>query len=316
MNFRLHALVFALALLLATMPAAVAQIRPTDEFTRGVQLYELGDKKGTIASYTAWLEKNSQDAQAYYNRGVAKSDLGDYDDAIADYDHVVKLDPNYVNAYVNRGNAKLAKGDNDAAIADYDNVIKLDPKFLAAYNNRGVAKRAMGDNNAAIADYELAIGINPKFAQAYHNRGVDLYLQKNWLKARADFDTASEQEHGALMACVVQTRLGQGEEGRKQLSIRINNRLDTKLDDWVSRLGKFLLGTLDEEALLRDADSPNVMKSRVQRCEAWYYAGMQHLAAGQKTEAANCFRKSVATEQKTVDEYALAAAELKWLEAK
>ena len=139
-------------------------------------------------------------------------------------------------------------------------------------------------------------------------------LQKNWLKARADFDTASVQEHGALMACVVQTRLGLGEEGRKQLSIRIYNRQDAKLADWVSQLGRFLLGTLDEEALLKDADSPDVMKSSKQHCEAWYYAGMQRLAAGQKAEAANCFRKCVATGQKLVDEYTLATAELKWLE--
>jgi hypothetical protein len=40
---------------------------------------------------------------------------------------------------------------------------------------------------------------------------------------------------------------------------------------------------------------------------------MLRLAAGQNSEAADCFRKYVATKQEAFTEYTLASAELKWL---
>lgn len=118
------------------------------------------------------------------------------------------------------------------------------------------------------------------------------------------------------MACVVQMRLGQSDTGRKELRAALDRRWDGKPGDWVSKLGDFLLGKLDEAALLEAADSPDAKKTRGQRCEAWYFAGMRHLAAGRKEDAASCFRKCIATEQKDFDEYKYATAELKWLEAK
>ncbi|HEV7401782.1 MAG TPA: hypothetical protein VGO11_02605, partial [Chthoniobacteraceae bacterium] len=80
--------------------------------------------------------------------------------------------------------------------------------------------------------------------------------------------------------------------------------------DWPSRIADFLLGKLDEAALLTAAEAPDAKKTRQQKCEAWYYAGVARLTAGEKAEAASCFRKCVATEVKSYFEYILAQSEL------
>lgn len=52
-----------------------------------------------------------------------------------------------------------------------------------------------------------------------------------------------------------------------------------------------------------------------QHCEAWYYAGMKRLLAGDKKTAADYLNKCLGTREKNFDEYILAQAELKSLGA-
>jgi lipoprotein NlpI len=48
-------------------------------------------------------------------------------------------------------------------------------------------------------------------------------------------------------------------------------------------------------------------------CEAWFYAGIKRLAAGDKRTAIELFKKCLATDQKTFVEFGLAATELNML---
>ena len=50
-----------------------------------------------------------------------------------------------------------------------------------------------------------------------------------------------------------------------------------------------------------------------QLAQAWYFAGIRHLASGDKAGAAERFRKCVAAEPKRSIVQSFAAAELKWL---
>jgi lipoprotein NlpI len=84
--------------------------------------------------------------------------------------------------------------------------------------------------------------------------------------------------------------------------------------DWAAKPGLFLLDRMDEAALLAAAADPNAEKQLGQQCEAWYYAGMKRLLAGDKPAAAERFRKCLATEKRTFVEYQAAQAELKALE--
>jgi len=83
--------------------------------------------------------------------------------------------------------------------------------------------------------------------------------------------------------------------------------------DWISEIGRFLLDPLNESDFLGGATSADMEKDRAQHCEAWYYAGMKRLLAGDKKTAALYFNKCLGTQEKNFDEYNLAQAELKSL---
>jgi hypothetical protein len=52
---------------------------------------------------------------------------------------------------------------------------------------------------------------------------------------------------------------------------------------------------------------------RGQHCEAWFYVGMKKLLAGDESAAAECFKKCLATEERTFTEYQFSKGELKAL---
>jgi lipoprotein NlpI len=81
-----------------------------------------------------------------------------------------------------------------------------------------------------------------------------------------------------------------------------------------SKIARFLLDQISETEFLAGAVSSDVERDRAQHCEAWYYAGMKRLFAGDKKAAADCFDKCLGTQENTFDEYLLARAELKSLE--
>jgi len=88
----------------------------------------------------------------------------------------------------------------------------------------------------------------------------------------------------------------------------------TTAADWISKIGRLLLGQIGKTEFVAGAVSSDVEMDRASHCEAWYYAGMKHLLAGDKKTAADCFDKRLGTQESTFDEYMLAQAELKSLE--
>ena len=64
---------------------------------------EIINYNADIQKYTAQINQNPNDAEAYYRRGNAYANLGKYKLAIADYDKAIELNPDFVWAYNTRG---------------------------------------------------------------------------------------------------------------------------------------------------------------------------------------------------------------------
>jgi lipoprotein NlpI len=94
------------------------------------------------------------------------------------------------------------------------------------------------------------------------------------------------------------------------LTAYLGKRPNATSGDWISTVAGHLLGKVPEADLLAAAKSPDPKKERGQLCEAWYYAGMKKLLAGDKATAADYFKKCLATEQRDFTEYQLAESEL------
>ncbi|HEY2341427.1 MAG TPA: tetratricopeptide repeat protein, partial [Chthoniobacteraceae bacterium] len=257
-------------------------------------------------------------ADAYYNRGVAKRSKGDTDGAMADCTRALDIDPKHYKAYYIRGTLKRAAGNAQGAINDFTEAITIEPKLALAYDARGSAKKSLGDTEGAMADYNRTLDLSPKLPQAYRSRGVLEALAHDWPNALADFrhdlEFASADEDGAAYLYIWLIRIQSKETkevdaAAQELSAALEKR--PKSGDWVSTIGRYLLGKTSEGDLFTQANSVPAERRKDARSQAWFYAAMKKLLAGEQQPAAEYFRRCVALEQKTLLEYDFARAALK-----
>ncbi len=285
---------------------------------RGIARISKDQNDPAIIDFDRAIALDPKCVRAYFCRAVAYNNKGVYDKAIADYTRAIELDPRCGRAYRSRGAACCEKGDYDKAIADLDKGIELDPKDVRAYYWRGFAHNNKGDYDEAIADYTRAIELAPKDGLGNYYRACVYSMQHRWSDALADFQRSCElanpkmQDYARLNLWVVRSQLGQKEAGDKELAAYFGQRGKVS-NPWPARIADFLLGKTRESDLIAAAALPSSHKERDQRAEGWYYAGMKRLLSGDKTGAADCFRKCMAIGRKEYSEYHSAQAELKAL---
>jgi lipoprotein NlpI len=280
---------------------------------RGMAWRAKGDLDRAIADLDQATRLDPKDAGAYTARGIAWDNKGDLDRAIEDFDEAIRLDPERAGAYIFRGMAWQSKGDLDRGIEDLDQAIRLDPKDAGAYGNRGTAWRAKGDLDRAIADYDEAIRLDPKNAFWYFNRGVGNLYAGALPKALADLNQASELQprnpNTALWLDIVNKRSNLPSR-LAEAAKRINMRW------WPAPVIRLYLGELTPEALLAEADHPNLRAKHARTCVANFYIGELALQQGKADEAKRLFPLAAAGCSKDYTEYAAAIAELKVLGAR
>jgi tetratricopeptide (TPR) repeat protein len=163
-RFVLQAATFALLAFATTLAPALA-----DDAATCRNAGSPGDDR--IAACSRIIERNPNDAVAYYNRGDAYSGaVATMDRAIADLDRAILLNSKYAEAYYRRGGDYGFKGDHDREIADYTQAIALSPKYVDAYHDRGYAYMDKGDRTRANADFEHALRLDPNNARAFYYR--------------------------------------------------------------------------------------------------------------------------------------------------
>jgi lipoprotein NlpI len=122
-----------------------------------------------------------------------------------------------------------------------------------------------------------------------------------------------EQDYPRLFVWMIPARLNGADTANKDLTAYLDRRSNAAPSDWFSNVAGHLLGKVTQADLFAAAKSPDTKKERGQLCEAWFYSGMKKLLDGDKTAAADHFRKCLATEQKIFVEYQFAQTELKSL---
>ncbi len=71
-----------------------------------------------VKACSALIDRDPNDAAAYYTRAVALQFKGEIDRAIADFNKAIELNPNLAAAYDGRGRAYVSKGDYTNAVLD------------------------------------------------------------------------------------------------------------------------------------------------------------------------------------------------------
>lgn len=293
-------------------------------YNRSSAKRSMNDLDGALADLDKAIELDPKYILAYEGRGLIKRMQGDLDGSLADYDKALELNPRNVRAFSGRAFTKRTQGDLDGAISDYNQAIELDPKDAGSYDGRSFVKRVKGDLDGAISDYDRAIELNPKDAHAYYGRGVAHYDKRNWSAALSDFRNASALKPTAPKSQTVpdysrfgiwmtRSNLGERNAATDELKEYLLTRTIGKPGDWPSTIARFLTGEVSESDFLKAADSDDVKQMRNQKCEAYFYAGNLRLLDGDKSTAADYFKKCLETGAKDYYEYQSATAELEAL---
>jgi len=161
-------------------------------FNRAIARYDLGNRQGALADYTAVLAITPNDDVAFNNRGLVRYDLDDTVGAIADFDAAVQHNPQNFVAYTNRGYVRSEQGDKAGAIADYTVALQLNPDYAIAYFYRGLAQTRMQNKLSAIADYTEVIRLKPQDASAYFYRGLACAKVGQSMEAMRDLRQAAQ----------------------------------------------------------------------------------------------------------------------------
>ncbi len=278
-----------------------------------------GDRAGAAADYRHALQIDARFGPAYNNLGNLEREQKNYAKAEADFDRAITLRPNDPMPWANRAAVRNQQGRVADAMADVTQSLKLNPQSGPTYATRATIRHSQGDPAGALTDYRRAIELDPGQGVSYremayieaeqHREGPALEDARRALP----FCKETGLDYDQFLIWSLRSRAGQSADADRQLSAYLAGRPHTADGEWPGHVGAFLLGRESEESFFAHAESGDAKKADGQRCEAWYYAGLKKLFAGDKAAAAEHFRQCAATGQKMYYEYRLARAELQTL---
>ncbi len=146
--------------------------------------------EANIASLTAVVDRNPNDAEAYNVRGTAYGRAGRLSRALKDFNRAISLNRRFYQAFANRALIYRRMGQSNQAARDYNTALSINPQYDVAYIGRGNIYRRAGKTNQAFRDYSQAIQLDTTDPRAYHNRGLIYQDQRNHEFAIEDFSTA------------------------------------------------------------------------------------------------------------------------------
>ncbi|MGB8352975.1 MAG: tetratricopeptide repeat protein [Chthoniobacteraceae bacterium] len=290
---------------------------------RGTVKNDKGDTEGALADYDKAVQLKPGFDGAYFDRSRLQLMKGDLGAAMADCNKAIELGPNRGQAYGYRAYIKKKNGDLEGAMADCDRAVQLVPNNRVAYEYRAGIKQAKGDLNGALVDFGKAIELSKNLkGDPYHYRGCLLFDMRRFPEAMADFRKASElglihvldDDYVHYRIYLVHALTNENAAGIEELKAYLSKRKAGPGEDWRLMIGRFLADQMPEADFLNAANDAKAEKSKQKQCEAWFYAGMKHLIAGDKATAQDDFKKCIATDETLYLEYASAQANLKFLE--
>lgn len=139
------------------------------------------------------LQRDPQNAEAYFMAGRVALDKGDTTNAITSLQKSTRFDASHLDAWMFLGRIFVDR-DNPTAIQYFDNVLRLDSTNLEAREYKGIFYKKTGDFEKAFKVYRDIIVRNPDYSNAYFDLGV-IYLELDSLnQAYVNFDIATKTD--------------------------------------------------------------------------------------------------------------------------
>ena len=162
----------------------------------------------SINDYSAKIETQPNNADAWFGRAVDYMLVQDFTEAIKDFNKVVELDPTYTMAYFNRAvvrykqlvyNLSQVSSTDDLSMSMNSMNFKMGqapaPKTQSDVASAEVKdKKRAYEHEMITRDYDMVIRLNPGFVYAYFNRGNLRCVQRDFRAAIQDYDEAVKRD--------------------------------------------------------------------------------------------------------------------------
>lgn len=144
-----------------------------------------------LATLDKILQRDPQNAEAFYMAGRVALDKGDTTNAIGSLQKSVKINSDNADAWFFLGRIYGNRG-NPLALQYYDNALRVDSTYMQAVEFKGVYYKKRGEFDKAFEVYRTLIARDPDYADAYFDMGA-IYLElDSFDKAYQNFDIATK----------------------------------------------------------------------------------------------------------------------------
>ncbi|MBN8678401.1 MAG: tetratricopeptide repeat protein [Chitinophagales bacterium] len=144
-----------------------------------------------LATLDKILQRDPQNAEAFYMAGRVALDKGDTTNAIASLQKSVKIDAENADAWFFLGRI-FGNRNNSLAVQYFDNALRVDSTYLEAQEFKAVYYKKKGDYDKAFSIYRDLLLRDPDYANAYFDMGI-IYLELDSLsKAYDNFNIATK----------------------------------------------------------------------------------------------------------------------------
>jgi tetratricopeptide (TPR) repeat protein len=276
----------------------------------------------SLANVSRAIQLDSALSDAYGLRAEVKAHLKDRTGAFADANARIKLDisndegnDSSDKAYAGRAKIEAMWDDFPDASNDLQTAIQINPANAEIYLIRGMMNQKRGNFQAAMADYSRGSAGDTEPVQCAETCEAIAYAHaemSQWQPALESFRKAiafkSSSDDAPFQIFLIECRMGQTEQAKKELAAYIQSIPAAKAGDWTTCIAHFLAGTLNETSFLAQTATTAKRPTDValQTGDAWYYAGMQHLLAGDKPGALKRFKKCLKVGDDNSDNYTMA----------
>jgi Tfp pilus assembly protein PilF len=264
-----------------------------------------GDAKAAETQFNATVAAIPDQAIVFNNRGTFLQSQNRLDEAVRDFNRALELDPSYVPALTNRGYVYIMQGRFALAETDLTRSLELNPQQPVAFGLRGAARLHLGRPDAAIQDYQTAVTLNPTNAAAYYDLGFAQFCDRDYAAAGRSFDQAVKTDPSlTFLAPWRYTALVfSSQRDRALAEFGALERKPESERTWFDVLTLYLMGKLNEDAVMGAINKSDPKAQAMQECEANYFIGLRHASRNQPEQARKYFDQALATGQRHLSAY-------------
>jgi len=143
-----------------------------------------------IASITAELEKQPDNAALFFKRGAALSGIGEDSLALDDFKKAVKLDSTKAEYFSAIGQLMFEHKDISGSVEWFRKAIAINPKDPVAHLKFAKMLVFTNDNQKAFTEINIVLRQNPYNAEAYFLKGLTYKNLKDTNRAISSFQTS------------------------------------------------------------------------------------------------------------------------------